>query len=85
MCGPPGLSLKRRLHLNRADALQRHAAERLKRAEGIKRVAIAGDLRRGCELVGELALVAQADAGFEHSLKGKAIGWTHGDFGRHGS
>jgi DNA polymerase (family 10) len=53
---------ERRLHTNRADALLRHAAERLKRAEEIKRVAIAGDLRRGCELVGELALVAEADA-----------------------
>jgi DNA polymerase (family 10) len=53
---------ERRLHMHRADVLLRHAAERLKATEGIKRVAIAGDLRRGCELIGELALVAEADA-----------------------
>jgi DNA polymerase (family X) len=53
---------ERRLHMHRADALLRHAAERLERVEGIKRVAVAGDLRRGYELVGELALVAEADA-----------------------
>ncbi len=52
---------ERRLHMHRADALLRHAAERLKKAEGIKRVVIAGDLRRGCELIGKLALVAEAD------------------------
>jgi DNA polymerase (family 10) len=53
---------ERRLHMHRANALLRHAAERLKAMEGIKRVVVAGDLRRGCELIGELALVAEADA-----------------------
>jgi DNA polymerase (family 10) len=53
---------ERRLHMHRADILLRHAAERLKATVGIKRVAIAGDLRRGCELIRELALVAEADA-----------------------
>jgi DNA polymerase (family 10) len=42
---------ERRLHMHRADALLRHAAERLKTTEGIKRVVVAGDLRRGCELM----------------------------------
>jgi DNA polymerase (family 10) len=46
---------ERRLHMHRADALLRHAAERLKETKGVKRVALAGDLRRGCELIGELA------------------------------
>jgi DNA polymerase (family X) len=50
---------ERRLHMGRANALLRHAAQRLERLEGINRVVIAGDLRRGCELVGELALVAE--------------------------
>jgi len=53
---------ERRLHMHRADALLRHAADRLKRVEGIKHVAIAGDLRRGCELIGQLALVAEGKA-----------------------
>jgi DNA polymerase (family X) len=53
---------ERRLHMNRADALLRHAAERLERVEGIKRVVASGDLRRGCELIGRLALVAEAEA-----------------------
>jgi DNA polymerase (family X) len=50
---------ERRLHIHRADALLTHAAERLKRVGGIRRVALAGDLRRGCELVGQLAIVAE--------------------------
>jgi DNA polymerase (family 10) len=52
---------ERRLHMHRADTLLRSAAKRLAAADGIKRVVIAGDLRRGCELVGELAIVAEAD------------------------
>jgi DNA polymerase (family 10) len=53
---------ERRLHTGRADALVKHAAARLEKVEGVKRVAIAGDLRRGCELIGELALVAEGNA-----------------------
>jgi DNA polymerase (family 10) len=52
---------ERWLHMGRANALLRHAAERLESVEGIERVAIGGDLRRGCELIGELALVAEGD------------------------
>jgi len=52
---------ERALHMHRADALLANAAERLKAVEGIKRVAVAGDLRRGCELIRELSLLAEAD------------------------
>jgi DNA polymerase (family 10) len=50
-----------RLHMNRANALLTHAAARLEKAEGVKRVSVAGDLRRGCELIGRLALVVEAN------------------------
>jgi DNA polymerase (family 10) len=50
-----------RLHLHRAATLLQHAKETLgsTRPE-LKRVTLAGDFRRGCELVGDLALVAEA-------------------------
>ena len=52
---------KTRLHMHRAAALLESAAERLKRGQpSLRRVTIAGDLRRGCELVADLALVAEA-------------------------
>jgi len=48
-----------RLHMHRADALLRSAANRLTHARPeVKSVTIAGDLRRGCELVTDLSLVA---------------------------
>ena len=50
-----------RLHLHRAAALLTHAKESLRKARPeLKRVTIAGDFRRGCELVGDLTLVAEA-------------------------
>lgn len=50
-----------RLHLHRAAALLGHAKDSLRKARPeLKRVTIAGDFRRGCELVGDLAIVAEA-------------------------
>ncbi|UWU75430.1 PHP domain-containing protein [Bradyrhizobium huanghuaihaiense] len=50
-----------RLHLHRAAALLAHAKESIRKAHPeLKRVTIAGDFRRGCELVGDLAIVAEA-------------------------
>jgi len=54
-----------RLHLHRAAALLAHAKDSLRKARPeLKRVTVAGDFRRGCELVGDLTIVAEApDAG----------------------
>ncbi|MCP3371635.1 DNA polymerase/3'-5' exonuclease PolX [Bradyrhizobium cajani] len=50
-----------RLHLHRAAALLAHAKESVRKGRPeLKRVTIAGDFRRGCELVGDLAIVAEA-------------------------
>src|SRR3954462_6587450 len=50
-----------RFHLHRAAALLSHAKDSLRKARPeLKRVTIAGDFRRGCELVGELTIVAEA-------------------------
>lgn len=50
-----------RLHLHRAAALLAHAKDSLRRARPeLKRITVAGDFRRGCELVGDLAIVAEA-------------------------
>jgi len=50
-----------RLHMHRAAALLDHAVATLRSAHPeLKRVTIAGDFRRGCELVGDLAIVAEA-------------------------
>ena len=50
-----------RLHLHRAAALLEHATASLRSARPeLKRLTVAGDFRRGCELVGDLALVAEA-------------------------
>jgi len=44
-----------RLHLHRAAALLAHAKDSLRKARPeLKRITVAGDFRRGCELVGEL-------------------------------
>jgi DNA polymerase (family X) len=49
------------LHLHKAAALLEHAVARVKREHPeYSRVEIAGDFRRGCELISDLALVAQA-------------------------
>jgi DNA polymerase (family X) len=50
-----------RLHMHRAAALLENTSDRLMKARPeLTRVSIAGDLRRGCELVAVLALVAEA-------------------------
>src|SRR3954465_11160491 len=50
-----------RLHLHRAAALIEHAQLSLaKLRPDLKHVTVAGDFRRGCELVADLALVAEA-------------------------
>jgi len=50
-----------RLHLHRAAALLGQAKDALLKSNpDLKRVTIAGDFRRGCELVGDLAIVAEA-------------------------
>jgi DNA polymerase (family 10) len=52
-----------RRHLHRAEALLESAEAHLRRAyPELKRVMRAGDFRRGCELVSDLALVAEAPA-----------------------
>jgi DNA polymerase (family X) len=55
-----------RLHLHRAATLMEHAvAVASSEHPEFARVEIAGDFRRGCELVSDLALVAQAKSGSE--------------------
>ncbi|WFU75466.1 DNA polymerase/3'-5' exonuclease PolX [Bradyrhizobium sp. CB2312] len=50
-----------RLHLHRAAALLAHAKESIRKAgPELKRVTSAGDFRRGCELVADLAIVAES-------------------------
>ncbi|KYH01771.1 DNA polymerase/3'-5' exonuclease PolX [Bradyrhizobium sp. DOA1] len=50
-----------RMHLHRAAALVEHAKDSLRKSKPeLKRVTIAGDFRRGCELVGDLSIVAEA-------------------------
>ena len=50
-----------RLHLHRAAALLEHALESLRSARpDLKRLTIAGDFRRGCELVGNFSIVVEA-------------------------
>jgi DNA polymerase (family 10) len=49
------------LHLHKAAALLEHAVEAVKQEHSeYTRVEIAGEFRRGCELVTNLALVAEA-------------------------
>jgi DNA polymerase (family X) len=56
-------SAEGRFHMHRAAILLENAVRSLQQAHPeLKRVTIAGDLRRGCELVADLALVAEAPA-----------------------
>jgi DNA polymerase (family 10) len=51
---------KRHLHLHRADALAAQIAKNLRRSyPSLGRISTAGELRRGCELVADLSLVAE--------------------------
>jgi len=53
-----------RLHLHRAAALLAQAKDSIRKAHPeLKRVTLAGDFRRGCELVRELTIVAEAPKG----------------------
>jgi DNA polymerase (family 10) len=61
-----------RLHMHRAAMLLEHAKASLAKARpDLKRITIAGDFRRGCELVADLALVAEA-ATPEDALAGQS-------------
>src|SRR6478752_6685013 len=56
-----------RLHLHRAAALLAHAKDSLRKARPeLKRVTVAGDFRRGCELVGELMIVRRSAQGSQN-------------------
>lgn len=64
-----------RLHMHRAAALLEHAAETLRNAHPeLKRVTVAGDFRRGCELVRDLSIVAKAPKAPEKALATAAEG-----------
>jgi DNA polymerase (family 10) len=64
-----------RLHLHRAAALLGHAKVSLRKSHpGLKRITIAGDFRRGCELVGDLAIVAEAPKAAKPSASASAKG-----------
>jgi DNA polymerase (family 10) len=53
-----------RLHIHRAAALLEHAKDSLHSARpDLKRLTIAGDFRRSCELVGDLSIVAECSNG----------------------
>lgn len=63
------------LQLHRAAALLEHAKDSLHRARpDLKRLTIAGDFRRGCELVGDLSIVAKAPKGGSPSPASAAEG-----------
>ena len=50
-----------RLHLHHAAVLLAHAKDSIRKSQPeLKRVTIAGDFRRGCELVGDLTIVVEA-------------------------
>jgi DNA polymerase (family 10) len=52
-----------RLHIHRAAALLENAAMSLKTAQpNLRRITVAGDFRRGCELVGNMSIVAEDPA-----------------------
>jgi DNA polymerase (family X) len=64
-----------RLHLHRAAVMLTHAKDSLRKARPeLKRVTIAGDFRRGCELVGELTIVAETAKADESSKASAADG-----------
>jgi DNA polymerase (family X) len=64
-----------RLHIHRAAALLAHAKDSLHSARpDLKRLTVAGDFRRGCELVGDLSIVAEAPKARETPLSSAADG-----------
>jgi DNA polymerase (family X) len=62
-----GIQIRRegegRRHIHRAGALLESAMGQLRRSLAVSRVIPAGDFRRGCELVGDLSIVAQMPDG----------------------
>jgi DNA polymerase (family X) len=69
------LSGETQLHLHKAAALLEHAMSAVKREHPeFSRAEIAGDFRRGCELVSSLAVVAQAKT--VSSEPGSSGGWN---------
>jgi DNA polymerase (family 10) len=64
-----------RFHLHRAAALLAHAKDSIRKSQPeLKRVTIAGDFRRGCELVGDLTIVAEATKASKTSKPSPADG-----------
>jgi DNA polymerase (family 10) len=65
-----GRSGEGRRHIHRAAMLLENAKNALRQAHPqLKRLTIAGDLRRGCELIADLALVAEAPFAFVPSSR----------------
>src|SRR6185437_13160068 len=63
-------SAEGRLHLHRAATLLAHAKDTIcKSRPELKHLTVAGDFRRGCELVRDLAIVAEAPAPGERDMK----------------
>jgi DNA polymerase (family 10) len=60
------------MRANRAEELLEHAAETL-RAQGLDDIRIAGDLRRGCEVIADLRLVGASPSRMGHARVG-AVG-----------
>jgi DNA polymerase (family 10) len=62
------------LHLHRAAALLNHAKTSLRSARPeLKHLTVAGDFRRGCELVRDLAIVAEAPTSFDHHIRSAGL------------
>jgi DNA polymerase (family 10) len=74
-----------RIHVHRAAALLQNAVASLHRARPeFKRITIAGDFRRGCELVGDFAIVAQTPTATKMALLPDSEGLqVHLTDGRH--
>jgi DNA polymerase (family 10) len=62
------------LHLHRAAALLDQAKTSLRTARPeLKRLAVAGDFRRGCELVRDLAIVAEPSMTVDHNIRSAGL------------
>jgi DNA polymerase (family X) len=62
------------VHLHRAAALLDHAKTSLRTARPeLKNLTVAGDFRRGCELVRDLAIVAEAPTPLDHHIRSAGL------------
>jgi DNA polymerase (family 10) len=62
------------LHLHRAAALLDHAKTSLRTARPeLKHLTVAGDFRRGCELVRDLAIVAETPTPLDHNIRSASL------------